>query len=533
MVLDCTLRDGGYYNQWSFHLDLVSPYLHALDAAKIDAIEIGFRSPPKKGFLGPYAYCTDEFLSTLPLPKNILIGVMINAKDYLVELETFSLSKSFKKSSESPVKLVRIAAHFDEVTKSQVLAAELKALGYLVGFNLMQSSTKSTEEIKKKAEEISSWGTIDVLYFADSLGNMNEETTLATIQALRWGWKGALGIHTHDNMGKALTNTLTAIEKGVTWVDATVLGMGRGAGNAKLEYILFELKKRNLGDYYPDAIFPLVIEQFKGLKNQYGWGDNLLYYLSAEYQIHPTFIQELLNEKEYETEQILNALESLKKDKEALSFSSGRLKKATLATNDSTPGSWSAEGWAKGQEVLVLANGPGIADHAVQIERYIKRKNPIVLSLNINKYINRDLITAYVICNQTRFLIDYEKYRTLNSPIIMPLAKIPKSLYEKIQDVIIYNYGMNIEQQRFSISDRECTIPFPLAAAYAFAVSASAGASKILLAGFDGFDFGDTRHREMEEVFLSFKKLTNTLPIIALTPTLYSITQTSIYSPEF
>ena len=82
-ILDCTLRDGGYYNNWDFDPKLVQAYLNAMEQASIDVIEIGFRSPPKRSFMGPFIYSLDNYLETLPLPKQALIGLMINANDYL------------------------------------------------------------------------------------------------------------------------------------------------------------------------------------------------------------------------------------------------------------------------------------------------------------------------------------------------------------------------------------------------------------------------------------------------------------------
>ena len=83
-ILDCTFRDGGYYNNWDFDGETAQYYLKALEATHVDIIEIGFRLLPQEDtFLGPFAYSTDDFLNTLPLPKKTLIGVMIDAKEYL------------------------------------------------------------------------------------------------------------------------------------------------------------------------------------------------------------------------------------------------------------------------------------------------------------------------------------------------------------------------------------------------------------------------------------------------------------------
>jgi 4-hydroxy 2-oxovalerate aldolase len=109
-ILDCTLRDGGYYNNWDFDHELVELYLKSMEEASIDVIEIGFRSPPKHSFMGPYVYSLDSHLESLPLPENILIGVMINAKEYLkVQEDTLELLKKlFQPSHQSPVGLVRV-----------------------------------------------------------------------------------------------------------------------------------------------------------------------------------------------------------------------------------------------------------------------------------------------------------------------------------------------------------------------------------------------------------------------------------------
>ena len=84
-VLDCTLRDGGYYNNWDFNESLVEKYLSAMSMAKVDIVEIGFRFLPQKKFLGKFAYSEDDFLNSISLPSTISYAVMINASDLIGE----------------------------------------------------------------------------------------------------------------------------------------------------------------------------------------------------------------------------------------------------------------------------------------------------------------------------------------------------------------------------------------------------------------------------------------------------------------
>ena len=82
-ILDCTLRDGGYYNNWNFEKELVNDYLNAINKAKIQYVELGFRTLDKKKIKGNTAYTTDAFINSLNIPKSLKIGVMVNASDFL------------------------------------------------------------------------------------------------------------------------------------------------------------------------------------------------------------------------------------------------------------------------------------------------------------------------------------------------------------------------------------------------------------------------------------------------------------------
>ena len=91
----------------------------------------------------------------------------------------------------------------------------------------MQAGGRSDIEIENTTSLIESWNLVDVLYFADSLGNLSPDRVIDIIKLIKNIWKKEIGIHTHDNKGLAMKNTLVAINNGVTWVDPTVRGMKR------------------------------------------------------------------------------------------------------------------------------------------------------------------------------------------------------------------------------------------------------------------------------------------------------------------
>ena len=111
VLLDCTLRDGGYYNSWNFEPTLISSYLSAIDSLSIDACEIGYRSNSNKGFKGAHAYSKDEYLDELSIPGAVKIGVMVNGAELEDEHSLKNtVSTLFPRDSpDSLVKLVRIA----------------------------------------------------------------------------------------------------------------------------------------------------------------------------------------------------------------------------------------------------------------------------------------------------------------------------------------------------------------------------------------------------------------------------------------
>ena len=290
IALDATFRDGGYYNNWEFPIELANEYLKVMEQVKINAVEIGFRSPPKKE-VGAFAKVTDFFIEDkLYIPDIDYFGVMINGADYDLDLT----KRMFQWADESPINMVRCAVHFTKFQDVRKVMEYLKGLGYTTCLNLMQAADKSYDEIRDVAKSIQSWGFINVLYIADSLGGMNHDNVNYAFQAVREQWEGPMGFHGHNNKGLALDNTLEAVDIGVEWVDSTMMGMGRGPGNTETEYLLNELNKRNF-EFDVDLVYELSMTRFYNMKCEYNWGPSLPYYLAAEYNIHPTFVQSLLS----------------------------------------------------------------------------------------------------------------------------------------------------------------------------------------------------------------------------------------------
>jgi 4-hydroxy 2-oxovalerate aldolase len=530
-ILDCTLRDGGYYNKWDFDRGVVDRYLTAVKASSVDVVELGFRSLPKNTFMGPYFYTTDEFINQLDLPEGPIYGVMINGKEFIGNSGSpeSPINKLFQIKEKSPITLVRIAINFNNVLESESIAKLLKDMGYIVGLNMMQAHGKSEKDYIETATKIASWNVLDVLYFADSLGNMTPEHVKKICQSLKKGWPGTLGIHTHNNKNLALINSMTAVENGITWCDGTITGMGRGAGNASTESLILEMSR--LGYHKGNAnLMQPAVEDFTVLRKKYGWGSNLYYHYASNHGIHPTFVQSLLEDRRYDNQQVLGALEFLA-DRDSTAYSTDAVRQAIYGNQIEGVGTWDVTGWLNGKEVLVVGAGLSVNKYKEGILQYIEKTEPIVFFLNINRYLPASLARATIVSHETRALFDSQQYHNLKHPIILPKARLGSLIKEQLEGLEILDYGLTLEESFFSIGPNGCRLQWPLAAAYALAMVTQAGASKISLVGFDGYSADDPRQEEMNDVFFKYTSLPESLAITTLTPTTYRIDQSSIFSP--
>lgn len=529
ILLDCTLRDGGYYNNWDFAPKLINQYLKAMQAAGVNAVELGFRTLKNHDFQGACAYTTDEFIRSLKIPSRLTVGVMINGSELVGEMpQEEALGLLFPNpAAASPVELVRIACHVHEFEKALPSVTWLKARGYKVGFNLMQVADRSAEEVKALARLATAFP-MDVLYFADSMGGMNPEQTTQIVHWFRSEWAGEMGIHTHDNMGLALSNTLRAIDEGVTWVDSTVTGMGRGPGNARTEELSIEIAERSGKSVNMVPLMVLLREHFKPLQMHYGWGTNTYYYLAGKYGIHPTYIQEMLSDSRYSEEDVLAVIEHLRAEG-GKKFSINNLDAARHFYHGAPHGQWSPRDRFAGRDVLLLGTGPGVARHRWALERFICDQKPLVLALNTQSAINAELIDLRVACHPVRLLADCEAHTQLLQPLITPYSMLPGNVRESLGAKEVLDFGLNVQADRFDFADKHCTTPTSLVMAYAFAVATSGEARTIYLAGFDGYPSGDPRNAEMNRVVQQFKDATNTPPLIAITPSRYDVSTMSVY----
>ncbi len=518
-LLDCTLRDGGYYNNWFFEKELINEYLRVMDLIKIDYVEIGFRFLDKIKIKGPCAYSEERFLKTLKIPKNLKLGVMVNASDFTGHQNIIELAKkNFRLKKDSLISLVRIACHHHEVKEVLPLINWLKKSGYKVGVNIMQIPELSSQEIKDSVKEIKKTKA-DILYFADSMGSLDGIKTKKIINQIKSIWKKSTGIHTHDNMGKALENSVAAINNSVDWIDCTVTGMGRGPGNTKTEYLILELnrKKENLIN-----LLNLIKKYFEPLKEKYKWGSNPFYYFAGLNSIHPTFVQEMLSDIRFDPEDIYNNLDNLstvggrKFSKELITLGKNYYKKINK-------GDWIPSETIYNQNILIIGPGTSIKRYKQKIIRFIKKNKPLVFVLNAINPIPKKYVYANIVCHPLRLLSDIDKHKKSTKYLITPFSSFSKNIKSRINSKKILNFGLQVKNNKFRFEKNYAVLPNSLAITYTLGICTSGKCKKIFFAGLDGYSKSNPKKFEMDDVLHNYKIEKKARKIVSLTPTNYKI----------
>ncbi len=533
-LLDCTLRDGGYYNSWDFEVDLIPAYIKAIGALPVDMVEIGFRNMPgvTGKFMSGFAFCSDDFIRSLSLKLNnsLSLAVMVNGADLIKYHEGVpqAVNLLFGPEEESPVKMVRIACHIHQVEKALPAINRLNELGYKTTVNLMQIAGLTRNEMESISKTCSAYP-IDVLYFADSLGSMGQDDINFSVDALRTHWKGEIGFHAHNNMERALANCIRAIEQGVTWIDSTVLGMGRGPGNCRTEYLSLELEAKLKRKVNITPLLDLVYKYFKPMQQKFGWGPNPYYYMAGKHGIHPTYIQEMIGDSRYNGEDILAVIDHLSTTG-GKNFSLDALEAARNFYTGEPRGLWKPQTLLENREVLLLGAGPSVVAHKNALAKYIKESKPVVIALNTQADLDSDFIDIRVACHPIRLLADHEDHLNFSQPLITPYTMLPDEVKKTLQNKTVLDFGLGVKSDTFNFFDTHCNIPTSLVVPYALAIATSGKAKKVLLAGFDGYGVDDPRTQEMQDLFNLYFETDSHLEVISVTPTRYNLVIQSIYS---
>ncbi len=278
-ILDCTIRDGGLMNNWNFDKALVKDVFQGLAEAGIDYVELGYRAdkrifPPDQN--GPWRYCDEELLREVAYECPTKISVMCDVGRTRYD--------DFLPASESIVSLVRVACYVKEIDKAIHLGNFLQDLGYHVSVNLMAVSHVLEMDLDDALTQLAGTS-FDVVYLVDSFGYLHSQHIHYLTEKYLKALPGKqIGIHGHNNQQLAFSNSIDALQRGANFVDATIFGIGRAAGNCPIELMIEFLKNPKLN---VRPVLDLIGKHFLRLHQELQWGYHIPYALAGCHNKHP------------------------------------------------------------------------------------------------------------------------------------------------------------------------------------------------------------------------------------------------------
>ena len=285
-VLDCTLRDGGYCNQWMFGEANIKMISTSLVEAGIDIIELGFLSDKISYNKNVSKYTTVEKASTMiPVKHQNMFVCMINYGE-------FDLS-NLPKYEEGGLDGIRVAFHKKDMLDALKYCEEIHKKGYKVFVQPMVTLSYSDEEFLELISKVNEFLPY-AFYIVDSFGVMKRKDLIRLFYMVEHNLSEdiRIGYHSHNNMQLAYSNAQSLVDirtKRNIIFDATIFGMGRGAGNLNTELFVEYLNDNIASKYQLKPLLIVIDEILNGFYQQSYWGYSLPNYLSAKHNVHPNY----------------------------------------------------------------------------------------------------------------------------------------------------------------------------------------------------------------------------------------------------
>ncbi len=284
-VLDATIRDGGLVNDFRFSDDFIKKIYAANVKAGVDYMEFGYKASKDifdESEFGPWKFCDEDSIRSIVGNNDTDMKISVMA-----DVGRCDFKRDIIPSDESVIDLVRIATYINTIPAALEMVEHCHDLGYETTINIMAISNAKDSDIDEALELIGK-SSVDGIYIVDSYGAlyMEQIEELASKYLAMADENGKfVGIHAHNNQQLAFANTIAALTQGVSYLDATVSGMGRGAGNCSSEQLLGFLKNPKY-DIIP--VLKFIEEEMEPLKESGAvWGYNIPYLLTGQTNQHP------------------------------------------------------------------------------------------------------------------------------------------------------------------------------------------------------------------------------------------------------
>lgn len=503
-ILDCTLRDGGYYTNWDFDDKTVDAYIQAMNTLPIDYLEFGYRNLPSVEYMGKFGYSPVSVLKKIRENCTKKLDVMLNEKSTRTEHLSQLLDPIV-----GLVDMIRIAIDPKNFDRAVLLAKAIKNMGFEVGFNMMyMSKWKEYDGFLDKLGHLDC--VADLFCMVDSFGGVMPDDVREITRVVKARTTSPVGFHGHNNLQMGLINTLTAIEEGCDFVDATILGMGRGAGNLNMELLLTALNKEGLEVDF--NVLGDVVEAFKPLLEKYQWGTNLPYMISGANSIPQKEVMEWVGNRTYSFNSIVRALDN---------------KKNKVADNARYP-VWIAPTVSR---VLIVGGGSSVVEHSSAIKEFLQKNTDVTVIFTTARHAKllNDIKNAKEYClvgNEAKRMKSMLNGDTFNGICVLP--PYPRTMGTEVPE-----YAEKATYELPEIAFTKSYLDSCTTTALKCAIEHKA--TEVYIVGYDGYRGAVLSEKEADlsnenrTLFEAFKAFTG-LKLVSLVPSVYkSLNVESIY----
>ena len=496
-LLDCTLRDGGYINDWLFGHETMVSVFERLVGSGVDIIEVGFIDKRRPFDLNrsimPDSASAARIFDGVETSKAMILG--------MIDYGTCPI-ENLQPSEESFLDGIRVI--FKKEIKEEAIrfCAEVKALGYKVFANCVSITSYSDGEF---AELIALINELEpyAVSMVDTYGLLHQEGLMRIFEVLDADLKPQIGLayHAHNNFQMGYANGIEFINRETTRplvVDGTLFGMGKSAGNTPLELLAMYMNDHFHTQYDISLMLDAIEMNLMEIHQRLPWGYKPFFFIAASQKCHPNYVSFLIDKGTLSMKSINDLLGRLDKSKKLL-YDQKYIEQLYLSyqrdeCDDSTDRATLCTLLA-GKDILVIGPGKTVKDYRADIKRYLEQKHPLVIAINS---IPEELCADYV------FATNNLRYTKLLSQLVKPENKVVQliatsNLSRVNRDFsFVLNYGSLIDAQT-EIPDNSLVM---LLKALLNANIASVG-----LAGFDGYSHSTCNYlnAEMEYSFVHDK----------------------------
>lgn len=383
-LLDCTLRDGGYVNDWNFgHDNLVSVFERIVDAG-IDIIELGFLDERREFDINrsimPDSDSMRKIYGNLDKKNTMTVG--------MIDFGTCGI-EHIKPQSESFIDGIRVI--FKKHLRVQALefCGELKKLGYKVFAQLVSVTSYTDEEmldLVRLANEVKPYA----VSMVDTYGLMHQNNLNHYFDILNDNLDPEIGLgyHAHNNFQMGYANCIAMLDHDIERtlvVDGSIYGMGKSAGNAPLELIAMHMNSKFGKNYHISQILECIDSNITQFYYPAKWGYNMFYYLAASNDCHPNYVSYLMNKRTLSVKSINELLGKLEGEKKLL-YDEGYMEKLYIEyQNNEVNDELCRKNLSKAlkdKNILLIGPGVTVKTQSQKILDYVEKNNPTVISIN-------------------------------------------------------------------------------------------------------------------------------------------------------